>query len=67
MLNGELTVDSRGHSAVVRQREMLVVPKEVEHKPQARRECHVLLFEATGTLNTGDAGGSRAVGDPEWI
>lgn len=36
--------------------ELLVVPAGVEHRPVARRETKVALFEPTGTENTGDAG-----------
>jgi mannose-6-phosphate isomerase-like protein (cupin superfamily) len=51
----------------LRRGEMLVVPKGVEHRPCAENECHVLLVEPAGTPNTGDAGGERTVGSPEWI
>ncbi len=39
--------------------ELCVVPRGVEHCPQADAECHVLLIEPRGTVNTGDAGGER--------
>ena len=32
-----------------------MVPKEVEHRPVARNEFHLLLIEPTGTPNTGNA------------
>lgn len=35
--------------------EFLVVPKGVEHRPRAERECQVLLLERKGMANTGDA------------
>ena len=34
--------------------ELLVIPKEVEHRPVAAEEVHLLLIEPTGTPNTGD-------------
>jgi mannose-6-phosphate isomerase-like protein (cupin superfamily) len=37
--------------------EMYVVPKGVEHKPFAEEECHILLLEPKGVVNTGDADG----------
>jgi len=30
------------------------VPKDVEHKPVANEEVHILLFEPATTLNTGN-------------
>jgi len=67
VLHGEMAIDFRDRSAVVKRGEMLVVPKGVEHRPRAKKECHALVLEAAGTLNTGDAGGIRTVSDPEWI
>jgi hypothetical protein len=43
------------------------VPRGVEHKPRAETECHLLLVEPAGTLNTGD-NPSELTGTPgEWI
>jgi mannose-6-phosphate isomerase-like protein (cupin superfamily) len=67
VLEGELDIQFRHGTATLRQGEMLVVPKGVEHRPRAERECHVLLIEPAGTPNTGDAGGERTVDSPEWI
>lgn len=38
--------------------ELFVVPRGVEHCPDAQDDPHVLLIEPKGTVNTGDAGGS---------
>ena len=67
VLKGELDIQFRDETATLRQGEMLVVPKGVEHRPRAERECHVLLVEPADTPNTGDAGGERTVDSPEWI
>ena len=37
--------------------EIFVVPRSVEHCPDAQDETHVLLIEPRDTVNTGDAGG----------
>lgn len=47
--------------------EMFVVPKGVEHKPVAERECEVLLVEPRGTVNTGEAGGALTAPNDVWI
>lgn len=39
--------------------QLYVVPRGVEHCPMADDEASVVLFEPTGTPNTGDAGGER--------
>jgi hypothetical protein len=38
--------------------EIFVVPRGVEHCPDAEEETEVLLIEPDGTLNTGDTGGA---------
>lgn len=67
VLEGHMGIDFRDGAVTLREGEMIVVPKGVEHKPYADEECHCLLIEPAGTLNTGDAGGERTVEDLEWI
>ncbi|GKT31334.1 hypothetical protein ADUPG1_001979, partial [Aduncisulcus paluster] len=40
-------------------REMYVIPKGVEHKPVAAKECKVMLIEPRGVVNTGEAEGGE--------
>jgi mannose-6-phosphate isomerase-like protein (cupin superfamily) len=47
--------------------EMYVVPKGVEHRPVAARECCVMLVEPRGVVNTGDAGGALTAPNDDWI
>lgn len=34
--------------------EFIVVPRGVEHRPVAEKECWIVLFEPSSTLNTGN-------------
>ena len=34
--------------------ELIVVPRGTEHMPAAKGECHLLLVDAEGTINTGE-------------
>ena len=47
--------------------EMFVVPKGVEHKPEAESECQIMLVEPKGVLNTGAAGGELTAESDVWI
>jgi mannose-6-phosphate isomerase-like protein (cupin superfamily) len=47
--------------------EMIVVPKGVNHRPSSEDECHVLLVEPSGVVNTGDAGGDLTAPNDAWI
>src|SRR5262245_29929937 len=67
VLDGELTIHLRDRDVLLRKGEMFVVPRGVEHKPEAATECHLMLIEPNGTLNTGDAGGPRTAPSDVWI
>ena len=47
--------------------EMIVIPKGVEHRPHSNEEVQVMLFEPAGTLNTGDVYNELTKDNPEWI
>ena len=55
VLKGVLEIQLRDRVVTLRQGEMFIVPRGVEHCPRALEEAHVLLIEPTGTPNTGDA------------
>ena len=58
VLDGELTIQFRDRDVTLGPREMIVIPRGVEHCPKAEREVSALLIEPTGVVNTGDAGGA---------
>jgi mannose-6-phosphate isomerase-like protein (cupin superfamily) len=57
VISGRLTIHLRDRDVVLEPGELFVVPRGVEHCPEADEETHVLLIEPDGTPNTGDAGG----------
>lgn len=61
--------DSAGaeHSLNVDAGEFLIVPRGTEHRPSADNECHVLLFEPAGTLNTGNVRSEKTVEKPATL
>jgi len=67
VLDGELCIEFRDGRVDLKAGEMFVVPRGVEHKPAARRECRMLLIEPRGVLNTGDTGGERTAQNDVWI
>ena len=54
IIDGALTIEFRDGKVELHAGEMFVVPKGVEHKPLAENECHLMLIEPAGTINTGD-------------
>ena len=67
VLKGNLQIHFRDGIASLNENEMYVVPKGVEHKPVAEQECHILLIEPAGTVNTGDAGSGLTAPNDVWI
>ena len=66
VLDGEVTIHFRDGAVSLHAGELFVVPRGVEHKPFAARECRMMLVEPAGTLNTGDTRSERTAQD-EWI
>ena len=54
VLKGELTMEFRDRTIQVLENEFIIVPKGIEHRPVAKEEVHVMLFEPSSTLNTGN-------------
>jgi len=67
VLGGTLEIQFRDGNVMLSEGEMFVVPKGVEHKPVARSECHILLIEPAGTVNTGDVVSDRTAANDVWI
>jgi mannose-6-phosphate isomerase-like protein (cupin superfamily) len=67
VLKGQLEIQLRDGNIVLSEGEMFVVPKGVEHKPIAQHECHIMLVEPAGTLNTGDVVNERTAANDVWI
>jgi mannose-6-phosphate isomerase-like protein (cupin superfamily) len=67
VLQGRFTMEFRDHRVDVHEREFLIVPRGIEHRPVAEEDVSVLLFEPAGTRNTGNAINERTIDHPEWI
>jgi len=67
VVHGEMEIGFRDRTVTLRAGELLVVPKGVEHITRAAQECHVLLVEPRGVVNTGDAGGDLTAANDVWI
>ena len=54
VVKGSFDMEYRDRVVTLREGEFCIVPRGVEHRPNAAEEVHVLLFEPAGTLNTGN-------------
>ena len=67
VIDGEMEIGFRDAAVTFRAGEMYIVPKGVEHITRASDECHALIVEPRGVVNTGDAGGSLTAKNDVWV
>jgi mannose-6-phosphate isomerase-like protein (cupin superfamily) len=67
VINGKMQIHLQDGIVNIGKGEMIVVPRGVEHKPIAQEECHILLIELAGTINTGNSKDLRTIESSEWI
>jgi mannose-6-phosphate isomerase-like protein (cupin superfamily) len=67
VFDGDMVIYFRDGEVALQSGEMFVVPRGVEHKPFAEKECKIMLIEPAGTVNTGDAGGELTAEGDAWI
>lgn len=54
VVKGRLRMDFLDRHEWVEEGEFIVVPRGVEHRPVAEKECWIVLFEPASTVNTGN-------------
>ncbi len=54
VVKGSFDMEFRDKTIPVNEGEFIIVPKGVEHRPNAKEEVHIMLFEPASTLNTGN-------------
>ena len=67
VLDGSLELHFRDGKIKLDAGEMFIVPRTMEHRPFAEKECHILLIEPAGTINTGNIENALTVKENIWI
>ena len=67
VVKGRFRMEFRDRHVWLEEGEFLIVPRGQEHRPVADEEAHVLLFEPSSTLNTGNVRNERTVPQPDRI
>ena len=67
VVKGQLEIHFRDGKVTLNEGEMFVVPKGVEHKPAAEQECHIMLVEPAGTVNTSNVVDEKTALHNDWI
>ena len=61
VVKGSFDMEFPDKTVTINEGEFIIVPKGTEHRPNAKEEVHVLLFEPGSTLNTGNIENERTV------
>ena len=69
VVRGSIIIHFREQSVRLHEGECFLVPKGVEHKPEAVEEAHVMIFEPKETAHTGTVRSDLTVDiqNQEWI
>ncbi|TMI81861.1 MAG: cupin domain-containing protein [Bacteroidetes bacterium] len=54
VVKGSFEMEFEDRVETINEGEFIIVPRGVEHRPNAKEECDVMLFEPASTLNTGN-------------
>lgn len=54
VVKGSFDMELRDKTVTINEGEFIIVPKGIEHRPNAKEEVHIMLFEPATTLNTGN-------------
>ncbi|MFE3577465.1 cupin domain-containing protein [Lysinibacillus sp. NPDC059133] len=67
VIEGNLIIEFRDGKVTLKEGEMFVVPRNVEHKPYAASECKIMLVEPKGVVNTGQEQTEQTAENDVWI
>ena len=67
VVKGSFDMQLRDKTITVNAGEFLIMPRGIEHKPVAKEEVEIMLFEPASTLNTGNTESELTVKNLERI
>ncbi|MGB1365995.1 MAG: cupin domain-containing protein [Candidatus Poseidoniaceae archaeon] len=67
VIEGTLFIEFENETMELNAGELYVVPKGVQHRPFAQKECKVMLIEPRGVVNTGDSESDLTASNDVWI
>lgn len=67
VIKGQLIIELRDKTVTLNEGDMYIVPRGVEHKPIAKEEVHIMLFEPAFIKHTGDVQHEITKEKLDWI
>jgi mannose-6-phosphate isomerase-like protein (cupin superfamily) len=67
VIKGEMEIGFRDGVVRLGEGDLYVVPRGVEHITRAADECHAVVIEPRGVVNTGASGGALTATNDLWV
>lgn len=67
VIEGELNIELPDGVITLSSGELFVIPKGIEHKPVANKECKIMIIEPKGVVNTGDETTNLTAQNNLWV
>tara|TARA_B110000438_G_scaffold302791_1_gene361727 strand:+ start:2931 stop:3320 length:390 start_codon:yes stop_codon:yes gene_type:complete len=67
VIEGELNIELPDGVVTLSSGELFVIPKGIEHKPVANKECKIMIIEPKGVVNTGDETTNLTAQNNLWV
>lgn len=67
VVKGSFDMEMRDKTVTVNEGEFIIMPRGVEHRPVAKEEVEIMLFEPATTINTGNITNEKTVTDLERL
>ena len=61
VVKGSFDMEFRDKTETINEGEFIIVPRGIEHRPNAKEEVEVMLFEPASTLNTGNTENEKTI------
>jgi len=67
VVKGNFDMELHDRTVNISAGEFIIVPHGIEHRPNAKEEVEVMLFEPASTLNTGNTDNDKTVKNPQHL
>ena len=67
VIEGKMNIKFKDKTVILKEGDIFVVPKGVEHKPYAEEECKIMIVEPRGVINTGNSESDLKADNDVWI
>jgi mannose-6-phosphate isomerase-like protein (cupin superfamily) len=67
VIKGKMRMDLEDRSIDINEGEFIIIPKGIMHRPYSEEETHLLLFEPSTTINTGNVRNEMTLDELEMV